>query len=408
MNKESLGWLGRPELAVPEEFRRTLEHQRERDLVARQKPGVIFYPVVWLIIAAGIMFFEPSADKAWWLSAIGSIIILSSLYRRYCIFKYSQILQQGMASPTWLLDHSLLLSAGSWGTFLAISLLPTPLSPHYIVIYTGTLALSAGGTASLSIKPHMVYLFLAAILAPAIVISFTGYSVHRPTTGLILLAYGAGMAWISRLPRNEYESAVVSNLKLSQQANYLTELTTLDGLTSLKNRRFFDTLLKSEIRRANRLDYPLSLLMIDIDHFKAINDQYGHVMGDACLVNTANALLKHIQRTSDVLARYGGEEFAIILPGAEQSDAIVLAETLRREVESVITWNLSQPVKLTISIGGLTAYPVKSMDPVDYLELADKALYNAKNSGRNRTCWAQLNGQIIAIDQATEIPPTAT
>ncbi len=406
MNKESLGWLGRQEVIVPEEFRQALEHQRDRDLVTRQQPGVIFYPAVWLIISAGIMLFEPSLKKAYWLGGVGLLVITSSLYRRYCIYQYTLALQQGLKVPAWRLSHSLLLSAGGWGLFLALTLLPTPLSPHYVLIYTGTLALSAGGCASLSIKPGTVYLFICALLTPSILVLLSGYSIQKPTTGIILLAYGAGLAWISRLPRNEYESAVLSNLKLSQQAKYLTELTTLDGLTCVKNRRYFDEILSSEVRRANRLKYPLSLLMIDIDHFKAINDQYGHIMGDACLVNTAKALMKHIQRTSDVLARYGGEEFAVILPGAEQKDAMVLAETLRLEVEATITWNLSQPLKLTISVGGITAYPVISTDPVYYLNLADKALYSAKDTGRNRTCWALPDHQIIAVSNLTaEVPP---
>ncbi|WP_246840887.1 diguanylate cyclase [Hahella sp. CCB-MM4] len=387
------------------EFRSALEHQRDRDLAIRQKPGIIFYPAVWLIITLSILGYQPAdfldyqptEAKMSWLLGIGALISLTSLYRWYCTRRFATCLQNGQHAPLWLLIHALILNASSWGVFLVLALLPTPLSDHYSLIFTGTLALAAGGASSLSIKSTLVYWLMFSLLGPAIVVSFSGYSLQPTPLGLVLLIFAGGMSWVSNLPRREYEKAVISNLKLSQQANYLTELTTLDGLTGVKNRRFFDQLLSSEIRRANRLDYPLALLMIDIDHFKRINDEFGHLVGDSCLINTARTLQNHIQRSSDVVARYGGEEFAVILPGVETDDAIALAETLREEVESTITWNLTQPIRVTISIGGVSLHPVKATQPQDYLAMADKALYEAKKQGRNCTFWSASDGQISRV-----------
>ncbi|WP_020407277.1 GGDEF domain-containing protein [Hahella ganghwensis] len=399
MNKGSTGWSHGNRTEQENEFHSALEHQRDRDLAIRQKPGIIFYPVVWLMVTLAILSYQPSNAKAAWLIGIGTFIILSSLYRLYSTRRFAAKLQSGQPVSLWLLTHAIIINAASWGLFLVLALLPTPLSEHYSLIFTGTLALAAGGANSLSIKTRLVYWLMFSLLGPAIIVSLSGYSLMPAPLGLLLLVFAGGMTWVSSLPRKEYEKAVISNLKLSHQANYLTELTTLDGLTGVKNRRFFDQLLSSEIRRANRLEYPLALLMIDIDHFKRINDEFGHIVGDSCLINTAKTLQNHIQRSSDVVARYGGEEFAVILPGVETEDAIALAETLRVEVESTITWNLTQPIRVTISIGGVSLLPVKSTQPQDYLAMADKALYEAKKQGRNCIYWSHGDGSIKRVSE---------
>ncbi len=402
MNKGPTGWSGNRRGDASGEFRKALEHQRDRDLAIRQKPGIIFYPAVWLLITLAILGYQPSEAKLSWLLGIGALISITSLYRWYCTRRFTAFLQNGQPAPLWLINHALVLNAVSWGLFLVLTLLPTPLSDHYSLIFTGTLALAAGGASSLSIKSTLVYWLMLSLLGPAILVSFSGHSLQPTPLGLVLLIFAGGMSWVSNLPRREYEKAVISNLKLSQQANYLTELTTLDGLTGVKNRRFFDQLLSSEVRRANRLDYPLALLMIDIDHFKRINDEFGHLVGDSCLINTARTLQNHIQRSSDVVARYGGEEFAVILPGVETEDAIALAETLRQEVESTITWNLTQPIRVTISIGGVSLHPVKATQPQDYLAMADKALYEAKNHGRNCIFWSADDGNITKVPRVED------
>ena len=164
-----------------------------------------------------------------------------------------------------------------------------------------------------------------------------------------------------------------------------------DPLTGIANRRRFDEMLGVEFRRAHRLAEPLSILMIDIDHFKAFNDTYGHPAGDACLRTVAARIDQQLRRPGDMLGRYGGEEFACILPGAEAVGALQLAESIRHAVVQLgITHAASPTGVLTVSIGLVTLDPPGGSDgPAMYMEAADGALYQAKHNGRNMVCVAQ-------------------
>lgn len=167
----------------------------------------------------------------------------------------------------------------------------------------------------------------------------------------------------------------------------LLRLSTTDSLTQLANRRRFDRLLDEEIRRARRSGSPLSVLLADIDHFKRVNDSYGHPFGDECLRQVAAMLAAHCQRAGDVAARYGGEEFVVLLPGLDAGQAIALAESIRCAITQLQLQHGEQPVALTISLGVATLTPAL-VAPVDLLAAADAALYQAKNGGRNRVVLA--------------------
>jgi len=168
----------------------------------------------------------------------------------------------------------------------------------------------------------------------------------------------------------------------------LRDLAGLDGLTGLPNRRTFDETLASEWRRSVRSGDPISLLLIDIDHFKAFNDSLGHGSGDQCLTTVAGVLAASIRRAGDIPARYGGEEFAIILPGTDAAGAGVAAENVRRAIEQR---EIRHPASstgpfVTASIGHATALPCQRCLSGEILRRADAALYRAKELGRNRVC----------------------
>ncbi len=155
-----------------------------------------------------------------------------------------------------------------------------------------------------------------------------------------------------------------------------------DGLTHLFNHRYFQEHLKTEISRARRNNTPLALLMADIDHFKKINDTYGHRIGDVVLGQVAD-ILKRTVRSEDAVARYGGEEFAIILTGSGRKGAIRMAERLRAAAERVVFQAEEHGIAISISIGVAT-YPDDAREPWELIECADRALYGAKKQGRNR------------------------
>lgn len=164
----------------------------------------------------------------------------------------------------------------------------------------------------------------------------------------------------------------------------LREVAVKDGLTDLYNHRYFQDCLDKELHRVERYSDDLSLIMVDIDHFKRINDTYGHPQGDIVLKTIADTF-QNIVRKPDTVARYGGEEFAIILPATDIKGAVVLAERLRKAVAEQQIKLDGKIVKVTISLG-VTTYEIKRgrKNKAEIIEAADKALYNSKQTGRNK------------------------
>lgn len=176
---------------------------------------------------------------------------------------------------------------------------------------------------------------------------------------------------------------------LSVANEELLRLTTIDGLTGIANRRRFDDALRVEWLRAVRDTTAMSLLMIDIDFFKAYNDHYGHLAGDDCLRKVAQTLRDRVHRPADLVARYGGEEFAVLLPGENIQGAFGIAEEIRASVLSLRVQQQGRPdLCPTISVGVAAMVPQAGLAPGDLIKSADLALYEAKRSGRNRTVAA--------------------
>ena len=185
------------------------------------------------------------------------------------------------------------------------------------------------------------------------------------------------------------KARIRNHIRLKQQADLLESLSLLDALTQIPNRRRFDETLVSEWKRAIRDETPISLIMIDIDHFKQYNDFYGHGCGDACLQRVAGELCNSVVRSSDLVARYGGEEFVVILPDTDQHSALMIAERLRQNIELLgLPHALSKNHSVvTISLGVATQNRVTGdLSSSDFCDQADKALYLAKERGRNQVC----------------------
>lgn len=172
----------------------------------------------------------------------------------------------------------------------------------------------------------------------------------------------------------------------------LEKLATRDGLTGLANRRCFDDTLAAEWARALRQSQPISLLMVDVDNFKAYNDANGHLGGDECLKRIATAVASEM-RANDLVARYGGEEFAVILPNQALKGAAIVAERIRRRVEQLRLPNGLAPLRqVTVSIGAATAIAGPDNCASDLVATADAALYRAKHLGRNRISLPSAEG----------------
>ena len=177
---------------------------------------------------------------------------------------------------------------------------------------------------------------------------------------------------------------VKSQLDHKFMVDRLRRQATTDGLTGVQNRRFFDEYLTRQINLCARSRKPISLLLLDIDFFKAYNDNFGHQLGDECLKNLAQTLIQTVVRESDCVARYGGEEFAVVLPMTSNEEAKIAAERIRK---AVVDLDIPNPTrhseKLTISIGGATSEETY-LTPKEMIKRADKKLYEAKKKGRDQ------------------------
>ncbi|WP_341205936.1 diguanylate cyclase [uncultured Psychrosphaera sp.] len=172
--------------------------------------------------------------------------------------------------------------------------------------------------------------------------------------------------------------------ELEEKNQQLEKLNTIDALSGIYNRRHFDKRLQAELRRGRRELTPLSLILFDIDHFKKVNDTYGHIVGDEVIRCISMCASEQLSRTADEVFRYGGEEFAVLLPNTNLPGALTLAEKIRAAIENLTITLNEQTLSCKISLGVATHDSTKAIEPNSFIEMADSALYKAKQSGRNQ------------------------
>lgn len=190
------------------------------------------------------------------------------------------------------------------------------------------------------------------------------------------------------LDRTAELERTMKNLELANRE--LAKLSVTDPLTRLNNRRYFDETLQAELSRAVRIEQPLALILVDIDHFKSINDRYGHLVGDECLKLVAATLKTAVNRSTDLVARYGGEEFAVVLPATSEQDAVAMANRIRAAIEDVKFIHGGKRIAISASLGVAGKTPTSFDTPGRFITAADEALYRAKEAGRNQVVAAHL------------------
>lgn len=176
----------------------------------------------------------------------------------------------------------------------------------------------------------------------------------------------------------------ITERKLAEQA--VRNLAKIDGLTDIPNRRAFDEFLHKELRRCSRLKKPICLALLDLDHFKLLNDNYGHQSGDQCLIKVGELLKEFVNRPGDICARYGGEEFALVWGDTSLEQAKQLSNRLLKEIIDLNIENHNSPTNsyLTASIGLAEMIPASGHEGNELIATADSMLYRAKENGRNR------------------------
>jgi len=223
------------------------------------------------------------------------------------------------------------------------------------------------------------------VFVPASVLAFEAFA-DQVAGAIHMASVNARLAETSFQLEQKTSALEQANEHLAAAIETLHRISTMDGLTGVANRRHFDETLTLEWRRAARSRSSLSLLMLDIDYFKAFNDAAGHQAGDDCLRRVAQSLRENLHRAADLVSRYGGEEFAILLPETDGEHAQVIAENLRERIESLDITHPAAPLgHVTVSIGLESVIPPRDGANVgEFVRCADAALYDAKRSGRNK------------------------
>ncbi|MCB1693428.1 MAG: GGDEF domain-containing protein, partial [Pseudomonadales bacterium] len=240
-------------------------------------------------------------------------------------------------------------------------------------------------------------LFPVMFLAPV-----TSTLYWRGTTDDVILASMAlvAIAYIiltAKTASHDYWQAISSQIHAEHHAAEMEKLSITDQLTRLKNRSYFDARFSEEWKRSVRQKTPLSILMIDLDHFKSLNDTYGHMFGDEVLRVVASVLDEELHRDSDLIARYGGEEFVALLPDTDEGGARLIGERMRKAIHATHVSHEGKLVHLSCSVGGATALPVREEEAGSLLKRADMALYQAKENGRNQYRASAPSAKIIEV-----------
>lgn len=326
-----------------------------------------------LIFLCTIMFFYHEKRFLIW----GAIIFHGLIWPQLAYFSAQKSSDPKKAEYRNILFDSFLY--GAWIPLLSFQILVVPISIMASCIGSITLGgfrLLFWGLISMSMGVLCMTWFVGVHIIPEInlpqIVSIYIFIIVYPTA-------------VGFLYYNQAKLLIKIQNEVKRQRDILDNISKIDGLTNIPNRRRFDEYMNLQWQNALRSESPISIIMIDIDLFKAYNDFYGHACGDECLKKVAAILSQTILRPIDMIARYGGEEFLCLLPATDLDGAITLAEKMRKNVLSLSIPHEKSSVAdyVTISLGISSVIPQKDFLPEILLKQADKALYMAKNESRN-------------------------
>lgn len=277
---------------------------------------------------------------------------------------------------------SVILTALTWGAGQAYFLFQEGEQKMQLLMTICSVGFCAGGVVSFLPERRLAILYnLLMFLPGSLAVFVRGNNV---TLGGFILCYALYLIMITLRGSEEYWRALENEFLLEKKSKELRQASRIDVLTDLYNRRHFDELFHLAWGLCIRRQTTITLVMCDIDHFKKINDSFGHMAGDEYLKLVSRCLQAVFQRETDVVARYGGEEFVVLLPDKDVAAAVTLAETFRKKIAGAVLDYNGETIKTTMSLGIACCIPKGDQKPDILVFQADTALYEAKNKGRNR------------------------
>lgn len=399
------------------EMRAGARRDADLDLLARLRNGSFIYPALLLFVDLATPY-RADHPKLFW-SAVAAIAVALGI--RLAMSRWSERLyQRGRRSFLVPLILSLALSGGATG-FLLLTIAQQYgfTSRPFTLIMMWVAGIASGSTIAFTPVFSLLLLQLVVVLAPVTAYECAHGSAFTLSLGLATLVFFAfhvvqgyrlsGMyadltasRLLEKLRMRELEQAKsradVARERLQYQATH-------DPLTRVVNHAQILILLDDALDRAHHTQTPFGLVILDLDRFKCVNDQFGHLAGDEVLRAIADAIKASVRGASDLVGRYGGEEFLIILPGCGFEDSTAGADRIREAIQdALVTWEHAQ-LKITASLGVTVCDPRSDTSPRELITRADRALYRAKRKGRNRVEFERPESSSMAPTTPTELIP---
>jgi len=350
-----------------------------QDLKSRSTFGIFFY-----IILAFVVVFAANLHETHLFFSISFLLSILGI----CLFRLIHLkISPKMGERYETLNKniffaSVIITALIWGAVFALTML---LNGEYVPQMLMTVlicGLCAGGVVAFVPDMRLSIIFNISILMPAVIVILANGG--NVPLALMIILYSIYMGLIAYRGNGEYWIALENEYLLEIKSLEMTRLSNTDVLTGLYNRRYFDNEFERELKRSGRSNSMLSVIMLDIDDFKVINDTFGHQIGDEYLKKTAQTLMSVFKRESDIVARYGGEEFIVLLPGINADHAHQLAEDIQYKIKAMTIDHQGNKVGATISSGIICCVPDVNTISDSIISCADQALYMAKQEGRDR------------------------
>ena len=355
--------------------------QATLDCAMRTASGIPVYTIIWLLITG-----SSGALRHWpYFVGFNAALLAVVAIMRYVFMRRLRLYILERPKFAQRAVVSLLISNGAlWGVLTGICLYWPDFENMGWAMLLVTTGMCAASTSVMSMLEALRKYFCAFAIVPVVVGGFL-----NPTSQNLLLIMLAAVFAVyvyrsGKIASQDYWEALRGRASAEERSRELEVLSLTDPLTQIHNRLSFQRHFASDFHNASKISSPLSVLIIDLDHFKHVNDTYGHPFGDLCLKRAASALQSILHRPCDSLARYGGEEFVMLLPGADAAGAEVVAQRALQAVRDVELDYQGTVVKVTASIGVSSMVPSPCSTPEGFLEQADQALYRAKKEGRNR------------------------
>lgn len=349
------------------------------DLRKRTTFGIFFYILVFYCIYLTDNYGQRHPQLAYLFLVIFAAICLFRLLHLYFSAK-APARHEKLHHNIFL--TSAILNALAWGAVAAYISIQTGEEKVQSLMTICTAGLCAGGVISFIPERRLSILYNILMFLPTFVtILIQG---NNPTLAAAILIYSSYLILLSLRGNIEYWTALENELLLEKQSAELKQASRIDVLTNIYNRRHFDELFHLTLGLCARRETPITLIIFDIDNFKTINDAFGHLAGDEYLKRIGRSLKVIFRRDTDVVGRYGGDEFVILLPDENTSATWELAECFRQDVAGTVVDYNGEKIATTVSLGMTCCIPKVGQSPESVIEAADRALYKAKNSGRNR------------------------